>query len=992
MSETIEYPESFRLISTDELDEYRGKGFLFEHIPTGCEIYHVHNDDEENMFSFNFRTPPEDSSGVAHILEHSVLCGSRNFPVKDPFLSMMKGSVNTFLNAMTYPDKTLYPSASVLEKDYFNLMHVYGDAVFFPLLKEEVFRQEGHRLERDEEGHLRRVGIVYNEMKGNYSSQESIAAEWSIRSLFPDTPYGVDSGGDPQFIPTLTYEKFLEFHKTYYHPSNCRIFLYGNISPMKNLSFLDEHFLSEFSAREIDSSVPLQTSWSAPVVVETTWPCGEKEETGGMTTLLLNWKTIGHDDPVLSLSFSILTEILMGNSGAPLQKALLESDLGDDISHVSGIDFDLNEAVFTIGLRGSDPEKKDAFKELVFSVLTDLVSQGFPEDLKESCMRLVEFRAREIKGGGPFGLRLLKKSLKGWNYDLPPALTMEFSPVMEKVRRLAGKEGYFENILKKWILENPHYSLVVVSPDPLSRKKQDQALKEELAGIERSMTSREDAQLKQKNHILHLFQEGSDSPEARASIPSLTKEDIPREVETIPCEIIEDEGITIYRQGLFTNGILYTDLAFDLSSLEKEYLPYLPLFCKAMSQTGLPGISYDVITRELAMKTGGFGASLEASHSVDSNREEDSGRYLYLRLKMLEGQRDEALKLAGDLLLHADFDNTERLGQLLKEMFNDMKASLVPGGHSYVSLRANSRISRASALDDLWFGINQVLFLSRLDEMPQEKLLPALSQVLKSIRSQVIKGRGVHLSLTMDESVLNHHGQKIADFWKTLLPGNPEQLPFPRDVLPESPGETPLVPGAYEEGLSIPASIGFVAASLRGTALGTPEHAGQILLSHLLKTGPLWEKIRMRGGAYGAFSSLSGLEKTFSFATYRDPHIDNSLDAFKESLEEFVRFDDSRELEKALISVVGKELRPLSPSEKGMISLKRRLYGIHDEIRQRKRDQLMALSPEDISRASRSLLDQWDDAVVEVMAHPDRLDQSSQRWPGLKDRRIDMPQ
>ena len=992
MPEKFEYPDTFRLISTDDLEEYRGRGYLFEHIATGCQVYHVHNDDHENLFSFNFRTPPEDSSGVAHILEHSVLCGSRNFPVKDPFVSMMKGSVNTFLNAMTYPDKTLYPSASVLEKDYFNLMHVYGDAVFFPLLKKEVFRQEGHRLERDEEGHLKRVGIVYNEMKGNYSSQESIAAEWSIRSLFPDTPYGVDSGGDPEYIPDLTYEKFLEFHKAYYHPSNCRIFLYGDISSQKNLSFLEEHFLSKFSRREVNSSIPLQPDWNAPVELEACWPSGEDDKSGGMTTLLLNWKTIGPEDPVRNLSLSILTEMLMGNSGAPLQKALLESDLGDDVSHVSGIDFDLNQAVLTIGMRGSDTDKKEAFRELVYGVLRDLAEKGFPEDLKESCMRLVEFRAREIKGGGPFGMRLLKKALKGWNYDLPPVLTMEFAPHMDTVRKLAAQTGYFEGLLKELILENPHCSLVVVKPDSSLTKRQEEALKKELEVLDLAMSPEEKMLLEQDNQALKAFQEAGDPPEAGETIPSLDISDIPREVDCIPCSVEVTPEMTIYRQEVFTNGILYADMAFDLAGLDDAYLPYLPLFCKALTQTGVPGVSYDLITRELAMKTGGFGASVEASHKVGANRGDLPDRYFYIRLKMLESQRDEALQLAGKLLLQADFDNTERLEQLLKENLNDMKASLVPGGHSYVSLRANSRRSRASALDDLWFGITQVEFLSLLNQSDKKPLVKAISRVLKGIRSQVIRSGSVSLSLTMDEKAMSLHSGGIAGFWKDLLPGSAEILPFPSEDLPVSPEPPVPVEESFQEGLSIPASIGFVAASLKGTALGTPEHAGQILLSHLMKIGPLWEKIRMKGGAYGAFSSLSGLERTFTFATYRDPHIEETLKAFRESLEEFRAFDDQDEMKKSLITVIGREMRPQSPSEKGIISLKRHLYGISDELRQKKRDQLMAMTPREIQKASQALLDEWESAVIEVMAHSDRLDSAAVRWPGLKDHRIELPQ
>ena len=985
MSHPIDIPESFRLISTDELDEYRAKGFLFEHIPTGCQIYHVHNDDEENMFSFNFRTPPSDSTGVAHILEHSVLCGSKHFPVKDPFLSMMKGSVNTYLNAMTYPDKTLYPSASMLEKDYFNLMHVYGDAVFFPLLKKEVFRQEGHRLERNEEGYLRRVGVVYNEMKGNYSSHEGIVAEWSIRSLFPDNSYSVDSGGDPESIPTLTYEQFVEFHHKWYHPSNCRIFLYGNISSEKNLKFLEVKFLSSYTRKEVDSTVSIQSPWKAPIEMELSYPSAEDDGIEGKSTLMLNWKTAGPDDPVRSLSLSIMTEMLMGNSGAPLQKALHDSGLGEDVSPVSGMDFDLNEAVFSIGLRGSDPEKKEKFRALVFSVLKGIVKNGFPEDLKESCLRLVEFRAREIKGGGPFGLRLLKKALKGWNYDLPPVLTMRFDSVMKQLREKAEQKGYFEGLLREWILDNPHYSLLIVKPDPESRNKQEERLKNELEKIDASLSEKEKADLDQENHKLRIFQEEEDSPQARETIPSLHRDDIPRKIRTIPCERDQTEGFPVLRQNVFTNGILYSDMAFDLSVLNDEFYPYLPLFCRSLTATGLPGIPFEVVTRDLAMKTGGFAASLEASFSLDRSQEDTPDCYLYVRLKMLESQSQEALDLAAKLLLEANFDDSLRLEQILTELRNDMKASLIPGGHSYVSLRTTRHLSKASAQEDQWFGISQLQFLMDLKA-------EGLAGVFKQIRNRIFSQSGLTMSLSMDESVMDKHYREIQAHWKKILPvsaGKNEELD---PEMPRNGSNKLSEEQIQEEGLAIPALIGFVGAAIKGSRLGSNEHAAQILLSHMLKTGPLWEKIRMKGGAYGAFSSLSGIEETFSFASYRDPHIEDSLDAFKESLQDYLHFSDSEELGKSLISVVGKELTPLSPAEKGMISLKRDLYSISDEIRQKKRDQLMGMSEQDICGAAEYLLDQWEQAFISVMAHPDHLDRASARWPGLKDHRIDLPQ
>jgi len=899
---------------------------------------------------------------------------------------MMKGSVNTFLNAMTYPDKTLYPAASVLEKDFFNLMDVYGDAVFFPNLKEEVFRQEGHRLEWDVNGKMVRTGIVYNEMKGNYSSQEGIASEWSIRSLFPDNPYGVDSGGDPESIPSLTYEQFLDFHKAWYHPSNCKIFLYGHVPSEKSLAFLEERFLGEFDRKVIDSSVALQKSWTEPRVLEKTWPLGADEDTDKKSTISLNWKIFAPDDPVRGLSMSILTEMLMGNAGAPLYKALLESGLGEDLSPVSGVDFDLNEAVFSVALRGTDPDKGEALKSLVFTTLATLTEKGFERDLIESCMRLVEFRAREIKGGGPFGLRLLRKIMKGWNYDRNPALSIRFDPYMAMVREKAGTPGYFESLLREWILENPHWTLVTIKPDTTMAAKQEQSLRKELDLLQEGMTEEDRKILDEKNKALAVFQESDDE----GGVPFLHRSDIPEEVQKLEYHI-EDLGRgTLLSQGVFTNGILYNDMAFSLDLLDEELFPYLPLFTKLLSGTGLPGVPYDAVTREISMKTGGFGASVEAGHKVGDQPYQTPETFLYIRLKMLENQRQEALELASSLLLKADFDNHTRLEQILVELWNDMKSSLVPGGHSYAMLRANSRFSSSARLEDLMFGIGQVQFLESL--IKQKDRWVELSSLMKGLRDRIFSQSGLTLSLTMDDSVLNEHVPVISSFWKDCLPETGDHSPVENSLLKDLPGISPLsgLPGA--EGLAIQSTVGFVAKALRGASLTDPAAASHSLLSHLLKTGPLWEKIRMKGGAYGAFSSLSGLDQVFTFGTYRDPEIEKSLSAFRESLTEFLDFSDEGELEKSLISVVGKEMKPHSPSEKSMMALKRYLYEISDDLRQKKRKDLMSCRSSRIQEASRDLLARWDEDSIVVLSHPDKLDRAAVSYPGLKENRVDLPQ
>ncbi|TFG59266.1 MAG: peptidase M16, partial [Spirochaetales bacterium] len=458
----------FTLLQSSDIPEYRARGIWLTHNATGCQVYHLLAEDEENFFSFCFKTPSFNNRGAAHIVEHAVLSGSENYPVKDPFIQLLKGSMHTFLNAMTYPDKTIYPAASTLAKDLFNVMAVYGDAVFFPLLRREVFWQEGHRIQLGPENRAGITGVVYNEMKGNYANHDSIAAEWSYRSLFPDTPYAFDAGGDPEVIPDLTYEEFLTFHRTYYHPSNCRIFLYGNIPTETYLTFLEERFLGVFGKIPLSSDIPDQPAWKAPAVLEKTCHLGAEESPRGKTTITLNW-LLGHAfEPSKALEMEIIAEILIGNPGAVLYKALVESGLGQDLSPVSGLDMHTRQMVFTIGLRGTDPEKQQDFENLVMETLRNLTDKGIPQEMLEGVLRRVEFQNREIKGGIPFGLRLCGRVLQGWMHNESPEKTLLFETYMEELKKKVSAAGrYLEGLIDSWLTANVHRTTVLVRPDPL---------------------------------------------------------------------------------------------------------------------------------------------------------------------------------------------------------------------------------------------------------------------------------------------------------------------------------------------------------------------------------------------------------------------------------------------------------------------------------------------------------------------------------------------
>jgi Zn-dependent M16 (insulinase) family peptidase len=497
----------FEITPVRDIQEYRSVGIRARHVATGLDLYHLFSDDEENLFSFIFKTPSKDNSGVAHILEHSVLSGSRSYPIKDPFLALMKGSMNTFLNAMTYPDKTVYPASSILEQDYFNLMSVYGDSVFFPLLRREIFMQEGIRFEKGEDGLPVPQGVVFNEMQGAYSNHDSIVAEWSYRTLFPDTPYRFDSGGEPESILGLSYEDFLAYHATYYHPSNCRIFLYGNIPTEKQLSFIEEKFLSSFSKLSIDSEIPVQPRWTSPRFSEFTAPLGGDED-DDTTTITLNWLTRSLDDPVGVLSMEVLSEILLGNSGSPLEKAIVDSGLGDDVSPVSGLESEVREMVFSVGLRGTDPSQREKFEKLVFSTLSGLASKGIPREIIEGAVRRVEFRNREIRGGYPFGLRLMGKALRGWLHGNDPENTLEFSKHMHTLKEtLRERPRYFEELIKTVFIENNHRVSVVVRPDAGHENRQNELLREKLGGRENALSKDGLRAYREQLSSYRLFQE-----------------------------------------------------------------------------------------------------------------------------------------------------------------------------------------------------------------------------------------------------------------------------------------------------------------------------------------------------------------------------------------------------------------------------------------------------------------------------------------------------
>ena len=965
----------FELIDESPLPEYRATGVHLRHEKTGAEVYHVRNDDRENLFGFAFKTLPPDSSGVAHILEHTVLCGSRHYPIKDPFILLVKGSLNTFLNAMTYPDKTIYPASSTVEQDLFNIMQVYGDAVFFPLLQSEFFRQEGHRLQFDEEGRLELTGIVYNEMKGNYADHDSIAGRWVHRALLPDTPYGFDSGGDPAAIPDLTYEDFLGFHRTYYHPSNARIFLYGDIPTDRYLDFLDRNFLSHFEKLDAAFEVSPQPRWEAPRDMVVTCPTDGEE---GPTSVTMSWLVDPVTDPERLIAHELLAYVLLGTSAGPLRRRLIESGLGEDLSSPTGLETDLREMIFGVGLRGTTPERKDEVEQLILDSLEAIANEGIDDDIVEAAFRKVEFRNREMKSGGPNGLRLMSKSLRGWLHGTAPDTTMRFEQPLEELRAKASTGSrFFENLIRSSLLDNQHRVTITVRPDATQRDREHADLATRLESVGSTLSEHDREHLRADQASLDELQAKPDDPAAVKEIPFLKVGDLPTELEVIPTEETTIAGsVPAYLHDIFANGIVYLDLAFDLSGLDPSLIAFVPLYVDVIGELGLPGRTYDAVATEIAMKTGGIGSYCEAGIPLHEVRHAD--RRIVFRMKALETTFAEAVDLLRRLLLESQFQNTGRLSDLVKEAKSSMSGSVLPAGHQYAAIRASQAFSEADRFDERWRGATQLLFVQDVSEARVRESVDAL----RRINDAVIRRGNLALNFTGTSEAYSRVRGDLESLVDSLPAGG---FTNETDALPDED-----FPQA--ESLIVPSDVAYVAAACRGGRVGSQEYVHEQVLAHLLRTGYLWETIRMKGGAYGASASARGMDAVFGFSSYRDPQIIATLDAFRGGLERFATQPVSgEELDLAIIGVTGHHIRPLSPGQKGIVALRRTLYGITDELRQENHQTLLKTSSRQLQNAAGRLVESMTESRVAVVAGAEAVARAAEKLPALAERQTVLP-
>jgi Zn-dependent M16 (insulinase) family peptidase len=959
---------AFELLSDHELPEYRGRGLWFRHRATGCEVFHLRCEDEENTFAFGFRTPSRDSTGAAHIVEHSVLCGSEDYPVKDAFLVMARRSLATYLNALTYPDRTIYPASSAVEADYFNLMSVYGDAVFFPRLEEETFRQEGHRLAYDQSGKLALSGVVYNEMRGDYSSADSLLGTAAVSSLFEaGHPYSFDSGGDPACIPSLSYGRFLDFWAEHYSPANCRVFLYGNIDTGRQLDFLDGNFLSRANPRRKRPQTAVEDAPLVPARGEArrlSIACPPEAGTEGTTSILVNWLLPPCESPQDLLAIELLAELLVGHDGSPLAVALRESGLGEDLSPHTGLDTNYRQPIFSVGLRGSAAGLEEKVENVIIESISDFASTPPAAGRLDEALHSINFANREIRrGSGTYGTRLMTRAYRTWIRGNSPEEGLAFDlPIAELEARIARDPGYLPGLARSCFLENRHRTTVTALPDAAALAKAEKALAAGLATREAALAPEEAVAIRRADEELAARQAAPDRPEDLARLPRLRSREIPKEIDLVPREkdsiLFCDASI----HPLFTNGIVYLDLAFPLARLPQGALPWLPLLSRFMSGAGLPGIPYSEMASRLARYSGGFGAMLEAGTALAPEEGQSSRQpvaYMIFRLKALAGRFPKALELALSLLAGADFGDRKRLGDVLAEYGNDVVAALVPAGSSFALARAASAWSEALAIEDSWRGMGQFSFVNGLRKA---EAIDPTAERLSSLAAALFAREGLRLNLTAGPEDLGA-ARAALEAGLAALPAKPRPL---------GDAGAGREPAARREAYSIPTQVGFAAAACPSSRMDAPGYAHETVLAHYLSTGPLWDELRARRGAYGASCHLDGLEGVALLSTYRDPRPAESLAFFGEALRAAgASILGEAEVEEAVVGAAGHDLRPLLPEERGLVDFRRELYRIDDETRKRKREYLVSTTGKDIRKAAQRLAGAFEDSTSVLISWPE---------------------
>lgn len=931
----------FKLLKKDEVAEVASTAYTFEHVKSGARLFFLKNDDDNKVFSISFRTPPVDDTGVAHIVEHSTLCGSRKYPLKEPFVELVKGSLNTFLNAMTYPDKTMYPVASRNDKDFQNLMDVYLDAVFYPNMRTnpQVLMQEGwhYEIEKPEEP-LRYSGVVYNEMKGALSSPDDLLESRIMHSLYPDTTYGHESGGDPEAIPDLTQEKFIAFHQKYYHPSNSYIYLYGDMDIEEKLAYLDGEYLSHFDRIPVPSKIDRQQEFGSLKRETVPYPVSADEGTEEKTFLTLNWTTGESLDPKTMMGLEILEHALLRTPAAPLRKALVDAKLGKDVDSI--FENDMLQPFFSIIINNSEADRLDKFYHLAMTKLQQLAENGIDRELLEASINLMEFRLREADfGSAPKGLIYGIRIMKSWLYGGDPETYLRYEDLLQQM-----KEGltsrYFESLIEEYFLANPHRSLLAMVPDTelAARREQEQA--EKLAKKKASLSKEEIEKIIASTRALKERQQSPETEEALKTIPVLKLSDIRKKSYPLPLDVREFDGTKVLFSDVNTNGIAYLNLYFDVSSVAEEELPYLYLLSEFIGMVDTKEHTYAELANLRNLHTGGMTSDVVVYTKKD---EPDSmAPKLRIKAKALVEKLPKLMDLLQEILTESQFTDEKRLQELIEQEEASIELNLQRSANQIIVSRLAAYLSKAGRYADEG-GLPFYPFLKEFAE-DFAGSLKKMQNVFKTLLPKVFNRQNLILSVTLQEKEYEAFTKAFAPLQQALSDEKFPAAAYNWDIKP------------LNEGLTSSSRVQYVGKAANFLRLGYHFTGSMAVLETLLRYDYFWTKIRVQGGAYGAFTGFNRNGFMY-FGSYRDPNLKETLAVFDGTADYAANFEASeREMDKFIIGTMSGVDTPMTPMMKGDAAATCYLRGITEADRQQRRDEILATRQQDI-RALAPLID-----------------------------------
>ena len=929
--------QTYDLLQQRTLQDLDSEGYLLRHKKSGAHVLLMENQDENKVFSIGFRTPTKDSTGVPHILEHSVLCGSKNFPVKDPFVELAKGSLNTFLNAMTYPDKTVYPVASCNEKDFQNLIHIYMVAGLYPNIfrHEDIFKQEGwcYNLESADD-ELTYNGVVYNEMKGAFSSPEGVLERVVLNSLFPDTTYANESGGDPEVIPELRYEQFLEFHSKYYHPSNSYIYLYGDMDMEEKLIWLDRMYLSAFDAQSIDSEIGLQKPFAAMRELEMNYSISSNEDENDNTFLSYN-KVIGTSlDKELYQAFQVLDYALLSAPGAPLKKVLIEEGIGKDImgSYENGI----YQPTFSVIAKNANADQKDAFVKLIEDTLRGIVQKGIDKKSILAGINYHEFRYREADFGSyPKGLIYGLQMLDSWLYDEDkPFLHVEATETFAWLKQQVNT-GYFEQLIQTYFLDNTHGSVVVVKPEKGRTARMEKELAKKLADYKDSLSEAQVEQIVEQTHALAAYQESKDSIADKEKIPVLRREDISREITPMQNEELQLCGTPVIYHEVQTNGIGYLDLLFDLSGVSAELLPYVGILQAVLGIIDTEHYEYGELFNEINVHTGGIGTSLELYADATKVKEKEFRATFEVKTKALYDKLPVAFEMMKEILTRSRLDDEKRLKEILSMTKSRLQMRFQSAGHSTAALRAMSYLSPISKFKDMTAGIAYYEVIQAIEEHFEERKEELIAN-LQKLTKMLFRGDNMMLSFTAAREGLAGLEEMICELKDGLFA--------------ETVEDTACILHCEKrnEGFATSSKVQYVARAGNFIDEGK-EYTGALqILKVILGYEYLWHNIREKGGAYGCMSNFTRFGEGY-FVSYRDPNLEKTNAVYEGVVEYLKQFSVSdRDMTKYIIGTISNMDQPMTPAAKGDRSMNLYMRHISEEMIQKEREEVLDACEEDI--------------------------------------------